>query len=61
MTLLASSLKLPNWVTHLSIFDAYGSPLIDGLKWGNIAIVLVVTVVALALAVYRFSQKDIAR
>jgi polyether ionophore transport system permease protein len=60
MTLLASSLNLPNWVTHLSIFDAYGSPLIDGLKWGAMVVVLGVTVVALVLAVYRFSQKDIA-
>jgi ABC-2 type transport system permease protein len=52
--------KWPDWVTKLSIFQLYGSPLTKGLDWSAIIALLAVAVGALAIATWRFSQKDIA-
>jgi ABC-2 type transport system permease protein len=60
ITTLPASLSVPNWITHLSVFAAYGSPLIDGLNWETMMVLLGVTGVALALAIWRFSQKDLS-
>jgi ABC-type transport system involved in multi-copper enzyme maturation permease subunit len=49
----------PDWIVQLSIFERYGSPLTKGLDWGNVLGLLAVAVVALALAIWRFGQKDI--
>jgi ABC-2 type transport system permease protein len=58
--LLGSGLKLPDWALQLSIFQQYGSPLVDGLHWVNMLALLAVATAALALATWRFARKDIA-
>jgi putative exporter of polyketide antibiotics len=59
ITTLPASLHVPKWITHLSVFTAYGSPLIDGLNWGATGVLLGAAGLALALATWRFGQKDL--
>jgi ABC-2 type transport system permease protein len=58
--LVGAIFKWPDWVVQLSIFERYGSPFTKGLEWSNVLALLAVAVGALAIAIWRFSQKDIA-
>jgi len=58
--LVGAIFKWPDWVTKLSIFQLYGSPFSKGLEWSNVLALLALTIGALAIATWRFSQKDIA-
>ena len=51
----------PRWVVALSVFDAYGSPLVDGWRWGPMLAVSAVAIVALGGAMVRFGRKDVSR
>jgi len=59
--LLGSALKLPDWVLQLSVFQQYGNPLIDGLRWANMLVLLAIAAAALVVATWRFTRKDIGR
>lgn len=52
------ALKWPDWTQHFSAFYYYGDPLLKGLPVGDMLLVIGVGVVALVLASYRFTQKD---
>jgi putative exporter of polyketide antibiotics len=51
----------PEALIRLSIYDLYGSPLVDGWDWPSMTAITAVAVISLALATYRFSRKDLAR
>jgi ABC-type transport system involved in multi-copper enzyme maturation permease subunit len=57
--LVGAIFNWPDWVVRLSIFERYGSPFTKGLDWPNVLGLLVVAAGALAIAIWRFSQKDI--
>ncbi len=60
-TNLGDLAHLPDWSRRLSPWTYYdgGRVLIDGLAWGNIAVLLGLTVLLLALALWGFSQRDL--
>src|ERR1700694_5261098 len=60
ISFVGPSLKLPDATLKLSPFYYYGSPLIHGLPIGDTLVVVVMGAVALALAAFRFTRKDIA-
>jgi ABC-2 type transport system permease protein len=57
--LLSPFLNLPGWLLSLSIFHQYGNPLVDGPRWGPWLTLVGIAMAFLALAVMRFSRKDI--
>jgi ABC-type transport system involved in multi-copper enzyme maturation permease subunit len=57
--LVGAIFSWPDWVVQLSIFERYGSPFTKGFDWLNVVGLLAVAVGTLALATWRFSQKDI--
>jgi len=59
--LLRGILTWPDWTERLSIFGLYGSPLLKGLEWSNVAALLVVAAAALLLAIWQFARKDVGR
>ena len=61
ITFIGPELNWPEGVQKLSAFYYYGTPLLHGLSLGNLLLVLVIAVVALALASVRFARKDIGR
>ena len=60
LSFIAPDLKWPEATLRLSPFYYYGTPLMNGLDFANLAVVVVVGLVALVLATLRFSRKDIA-
>jgi ABC-2 type transport system permease protein len=58
---LGPDLKWPDWTKYLSAFYYYGNPLLKGIPVGDMLLVIVVAAAALAIAAYRWTQKDIAR
>jgi ABC-2 type transport system permease protein len=60
ISFVGPDLKWPDATLRLSAFYYYGTPLLHGLQFGDIAIVVVVAAGVLALATLRFTRKDIA-
>jgi ABC-2 type transport system permease protein len=51
----------PDWVKNLSIYWYYGNPLLSGLNWTAFGVILGLSVVFTAVAVWGFAAKDIGR
>jgi polyether ionophore transport system permease protein len=60
ISFVGPDLKWPDATLRLSAFYYYGTPLLHGLHFGDIAVVVIAGAIALALATYRFANKDIA-
>ncbi len=60
ISFVGPELKVPEATLRLSAFYYYGTPLLHGVQLANLAILLAVGAVALALGVLRFARKDIA-
>lgn len=60
LSFVAPDLKWPDLTLRLSPFYYYGTPLLHGLDYANMAVLVGVGVAALVIAVLRFSRKDIA-
>ena len=60
ISFVGPELKLPEATLRLSAFYYYGTPLLHGLQVANMAVVVAVGAIALALGTLRFSRKDIA-
>ena len=60
ISFVGPELKWPDATLRLSPFYYYGSPLLNGIEFANLALVVVVGAAALALATLRFARKDIA-
>ncbi|HEX2913051.1 MAG TPA: ABC transporter permease subunit [Chloroflexia bacterium] len=61
LTIIGPALKLPDWTIDLSFFHQYGKPLVEGLNWTATLVMLAVSVVFLALGVFRFWKRDLAK
>jgi ABC-2 type transport system permease protein len=59
--LAADAAGWPEWVKNLSIYWYYGNPLLTGLNWTAFAVLLGVSAVFTAVAVWGFAAKDIGR
>ena len=59
ITFFGGDLNFPDPVMHLSALYYYGTPLVNGLPLGDMLIIIAVAAVALALATFRFTRKDI--
>jgi ABC-2 type transport system permease protein len=57
--LFAKILNLPNWLVAASIFTQYGEPMRTGLNWTAQLVMLGIAAVLVAVATYRFSNRDI--
>ncbi len=53
--------KLPGWTQNLSIFHLYGRPITNGLDWSLQFLLLTVSAAFVALAAFRFWQRDIVK
>ena len=60
LSFIAPDLKWPDATLRLSPFYYYGTPLLHGLDFANMALLVIVGAVALGLATLRFARKDIA-
>jgi ABC-2 type transport system permease protein len=60
ISFIGPDLKWPDATLRLSPFYYYGTPLLHGMAVANLAVVIGVGAVALALASFRFARKDIA-
>lgn len=60
ISFVGPDLKWPDMTLRLSPFYYYGTPLLHGLQFADISLVIAVAVVALVLGVLRFARKDIA-
>ena len=58
LSFIGPGLRWPDALISLSLFDAYGSPLVDGWQWGPMLVVLALSLAMLAAATLRFRQKD---
>jgi ABC-2 type transport system permease protein len=58
ISFVGPDLKWPDATLRLSPFYYYGTPLLHGLQFGNVALIVVIGAVTLGLAVYRFGRKD---
>ncbi len=59
--LLRSVFNLPTWAVNLSIFNAYGTPVLTGLNWAAFAGMLVVAALLLGLGGWQFAHADLDR
>jgi ABC-2 type transport system permease protein len=59
MDLLRSTLNLPGWTQHLSIFTAYGTPITDGVNWISVGVMLLLAALFTAIGVYLFQTGDV--
>jgi ABC-2 type transport system permease protein len=59
--LLAPALDLPGIGQKLSIFQLYGDPLIEGVSWGDTAVMLALIVAFTAAGALAFGRRDILK
>jgi ABC-2 type transport system permease protein len=59
ISFIGPELKLPDATQRLSVFYYYGTPLVHGLSFANVAFLVLLGAVALALGALRFARKDI--
>lgn len=57
---LAPWLGWPSWLSDLSIFQLCGSPLVDGIDWRGLEVLLATVVVGFGLAALLVQRRDIA-
>lgn len=59
ISFVGPDLKWPDATLRLSALYYYGTPLLHGLNFGDVALLVVAGALALAAATYRFTRKDI--
>lgn len=59
--LLAPALDLPPPLRKLSIFQLYGHPLLDGVRWVDMAVMMALVLALLALGAFKFGRRDILK
>jgi putative exporter of polyketide antibiotics len=59
ISFIGPELKLPDATQRLSVFYYYGTPLVHGPSFANVAFLVLLGAVALALGALRFARKDI--
>jgi ABC-2 type transport system permease protein len=61
LDLLGTVLRLPVWVQDLSVFRQYGKPVVTGPNWPSLLVMLLLIVVFVGLAVFRFEKRDVVK
>jgi ABC-2 type transport system permease protein len=61
MDLLAPLFSLPDAVRTLSAFNLYGQPLVEGVRWGSLAAMLVLIAAFTLVGAVAFSRRDIVK
>lgn len=59
MDLLKSLLNLPGWIERLSLFNAYGQPMLDGVNWMTSATMVALAILFTAAGIYLFQTGDL--
>lgn len=59
--LLAPALDLPGPMRKLSIFQLYGQPLVEGVRWLDMAVMVSLVVAFLAIGAFKFERRDILK
>jgi ABC-2 type transport system permease protein len=57
--LLWAYLGLPGWMHNLSIFSAYGTPVVDGVNWLASLVMFALAALATAVGIYLFQTGDL--
>jgi ABC-2 type transport system permease protein len=57
--LLWAYLGLPGWMHNLSIFSAYGTPIVDGINWLASLVMLGLAAIATVVGIYLFQTGDL--
>ncbi len=57
--LLRSLLNFPAWMLHLSIFNAYGTPMLTGFDWVSSGVMLAVGLLFTCAGIYLFQTGDL--
>lgn len=57
--LLRSTLHLPGWTQRLSVFTAYGTPIVDGVNWVAMTVMLLLAALFTAIGVWLFQTGDV--
>ena len=52
-------LKLPEWVLSLSLFHAYGNPMVDGWQWTPNIVMVIVAIVLLGIGFVQFHSANV--
>ncbi len=58
---LAPMFRFPDVVRNLSLYELYGTPLLQGPNWGGLATQLAIIIVGFGAALFSMSRRDIAR
>jgi len=59
--LLAPAFDLPGPLQKLSIFQLYGQPLLEGVRWLDMAVMVALVVAFLAIGAFKFERRDILK
>lgn len=59
--LLAPALDLPGPLQKLSIFQLYGQPLLDGVRWVDMAVMVALILAFLTVGAFKFERRDILK
>lgn len=49
----------PSWVTHFSLFDLYGTPMLQGVWWGGLWAMVAIIVVGLAASLLAMQRRQV--
>jgi ABC-2 type transport system permease protein len=58
-TEVAALLKLPIWVQDLSAFKLFGRPLLEGVNWRNLSIMLLVVIAGVGSSILAMQRRDV--
>jgi ABC-2 type transport system permease protein len=59
MDLLRTVLHLPTWIQHLSVFSAYGTPIVDGVSGIRVCVMLALAALFTGIGVALFQTADV--
>jgi ABC-2 type transport system permease protein len=54
-------LRWPDWIINLSVFNLYGSPVVDGTYWPGMAALTAITIAGFGIALRNIQVRDIGR
>jgi ABC-type transport system involved in multi-copper enzyme maturation permease subunit len=52
-------MSVSSWVRWFSAFRYYGNAIVEGTSWGNVAILLIASLLLLAASIPMFERRDV--